>query len=444
VMDRPDTQFAWNGDVALAFQVIGDGSAGILYLPGILTNVDVMWENPNYARFLQRLATFSRLVVMDRRGYGCSERFSPRDVAPLEVHIEDAIAVLDAANLERAAVLTYEEANFLAAFLAAARPERISQVIFIDPAPTWMRDDEISWEWSAEQWEDRLQQNSQDWGRLSSAKRDDMRRFMDDREIHWTVRFERATQGPGAMVAETRKFTQTDIRAILPTIHVPALVIHQRDDPFVDERSSRYVAEHIQGATYIELPGSAHYPWEEWERLTDEIQEFITGTRGAPHSDRVLTTVLFTDIVASTQTAARLGDAEWHRLLGRHHAIVRAEIVRFEGVEQDTAGDGFYITLDGPARAVQCAKAIVEGIAELGLQVRAGIHTGECEFVDGKASGIATVIGSRVMSNAGPSEILVSQTVKDLVAGSGLSLEEKGMFELKGIPETWRLYNVSG
>lgn len=447
-MDRPETSFAWNGDVALAFQVLGQADSVLLYIPGLLSNVDVMWESPAYARFLQRLASFSRVVVMDRRGVGCSERFSPEDVAPLEVLVEDTVAVLDALAIKHAAVFTWQETNFLSIVLAATHPDRISHLVLLEPSPSWFKDDEITWEWGEEEWQRQLEL-WREWGTLTPKRLDEERRWWmdnstvpwDEREIRWKVRMERATQGPGAMVAETRKLMQTDVRRVLPAVHVPTLVVFRHA---FDERSPRYVAEHIEGAKYVDLPGGPHQePWSEgWQPLANEIEEFLVGTRHDPEPDRVLKTVMFTDIVESTRIAADVGDSVWRHVVETHHAIIRDAVSRAEGIEQDTAGDGFFVTVDGPARAVLCAQEILREVRPLGLEVRIGIHTGECEVIDQKVGGFAAILGARVMAEARPSEILVSQTVKDLVAGSGLTFVDAGEHELKGIPDRWHLYRA--
>jgi class 3 adenylate cyclase len=442
-----ETGYGWNGDVALAHQVVGSGPLDLLYLPGVLSNVDVMWESEHYSRFLRRLAGFARLLLMDRRGYGCSERFSPSDVAPLEVLVDDALVVLDATVSQRAAIFAFEEGNFLAELLAAARPDRVSHIILLDPSPTWLRNEEIYWEWSERDWEAQIA-GYRSWGELEATRKSVHGMIPsiagDEREIRWLAKLARATQGPGAMIAETRKFAKTDVRRLLPAIHVPTLVLHRQGDPVHEERSARYVADHIEGARYVEIPGRDLLPWYQgWEALTDEIEEFVTGSRHGPEPNRVLSTVLFTDIVGSTETAAKAGDSAWHHALERHHAVVREELARYSGAEQDTAGDGFYATFDGPARAVHCGQAISRAIGSLGLEIRVGIHTGECEVIDGKASGLAVVIGSRVMSFAGPSDVVVSQTVKDLVVGSGLMFEDRGEHDLKGVPGSWHLYAVA-
>lgn len=453
-MDQPETRFAWNGDVALAYQTFGGGAHDLLYLPGLISNVDVMWEWPAYARFLRRLGTFARVVVMDRRGYGCSERFSPDAPVPLEVIVDDVVAVLDDVGVERVSVFAYEDGNTLAALFAASKPERVEHLVLQDPLPSWTSNDELPWEWTPEQWEEQIGMFRRVWGRMSADRVDEEQAWLaergvedsvDESEIKWFARMERATMGPGAMVAETRKFIEIDIRAVLPTIHVPTLVVHRLGNDLYDPRTPRYVADHIEEARYIEVDsGRGGWPWVEgWEAVTDEIEEFVAGTRRGPEPNRVLTTVLFTDIVDSTAKVSELGDSRWHQLLEGHHRTVREELTKFGGAEQDTAGDGFFAAFDGPARAVRCAQAIARAVSSLGLEVRIGLHTGECEIVDGKVSGIAAITGSRVMAHAAASEILVSRTVKDLVAGSGLVFEDAGEHELKGVPDRWRLYHVN-
>jgi class 3 adenylate cyclase len=446
-MDVPETRFAWNGDISLAYQVLGEGPS-LLYLPGGVSNVDVMWESPSYAGFLRQLASFSRLIVMDRRGTGCSDRFSPSEVAPLEVGVDDAIAVLDDVGVERAALFSYEEPTFLVAMLAAARPDRVSHLMMLDPSPAWVRDDEITWEWTRRRWDQQIEFFRENWGRTSIVSSDPELVIPslagDDRTVRWLVRFQRLTQSPGVAAAETRKNCDTDIRGILGSIHVPTMILHRADDQVVDVRSPRYVADHIEGAAWVEIPGTDHIPlWDHTRELADEIESFMTGVRPVHDVDRVLATVLFTDIVGSTERQAAIGDARWKELVEQHHSAVRTEVVRFGGQEQDTAGDGFFVRFEGPARAIRCAQEVVASVRALGIEVRAGIHAGECEIVEGKCSGLSVSIGARVMSMAGPGEVWVSQTVKDLVAGSGLAFDEVGEHALKGVPDVWRLYRVA-
>jgi pimeloyl-ACP methyl ester carboxylesterase/class 3 adenylate cyclase len=438
----PETLFAWRGDVSLAYQVFGEGP-DLLYIPGWLSNVDVMWESPEYEGFLRRLATFSRVIVMDRRGYGCSERFSPHDVDPLEVHVDDAIAVLDAVGSERAAFFSFDEGAFIGCLLAASRPERISHLVLLDPAPCWTRNEEIFWEWSAEQWRSKVEQDRQEWGSYEALRRDEP--DAPERVLRWMAKFNRQSQSAGAGASEALKYSATDVRAVLPTIRVPSLVVHGTERPAesADVRSSRYVADHIPNARFVEVP-AGHFPWDVGaQSLLDEIEEFLTGAHTHPGLERVLTTVLFTDIVGSTSRAAEIGDQAWRELRRRHHDIVRLELDRFRGLERDTAGDGFFATFDGPARAVLCAKAIGERVRSVGLSIRAGVHTGEVELTPEGPSGISVHIGARVAALAGESEVWASSTVRDLTAGSDLVFENVGEHELKGVPDRWRLYRVN-
>ncbi len=447
-MDLPETRFAWNGDMSLAYQVLGEGP-DLLYLPGGVSNVDVMWENASYARLLRQFASFSRLIVMDRRGTGCSDRFSPNEVAPLEVGVDDAIAVLDDIGTERAGVFAFEEPTFIAAMLAAARPDRISHLVLLDPAPVWVRDDEITWEWTRRRWDEQIEFFRESWGRPSVVQGDAERVIPsiegDEREIRWLARFQRLTQSPGVAAAETRKNCDTDIRGILGSIHVPTLILHRIGDAVMDIRSPRYVADHIETAAFVEIPGIDHIPfWDHTRDLAEEIEEFLTGVRHGAETDLVLATVLFTDIVGSTEKQAAMGDRAWKSVVEKHHAIVRESLARYGGIENDTAGDGFFATFDGPARAIRCAQTVVAGVREIGLEIRAGVHIGECERIEGKVGGLGVTIGARVSSLAKASEILVSRTVKDLVAGSGIAFEDGGEHELKGVPDRWRLYRVVG
>ena len=448
VMETPETRYAWNGDVSLAYQVVGEGPVDLLYLPGGMSNVEFMWESTRYAAFLEQLASFSRLIVMDRRGTGCSERYSPSDVAPLEVGVDDVLAVLDDAGAQRAALYGFEETNFIVAMSAASHPDRFSHLVMLDPAPTWVRDDEITWEWTRRDWDRQIERFHEDWGRAALVTGSGTEVIPslkhDEREQRWVAKFQRLTQSPGVCAAECRKNCDTDLRGILPSIHVPTLVLHRTDDSVVDVRSPRYVAEHITNARFIDVPGPDHIPfWDHTEELAAEIEAFVTGVRRSPTMDRVLATVLFTDIIGSTERQAAVGDHAWKSLLEQHHRIVRSALERWRGVENDTAGDGFYATFDGPARAIKCASEIVQQVRDLGIEVRAGVHTGECERIEDKFGGLAVTIGSRVAAHAGSSQVLVSQTVKDLVAGSGIVFTDAGVRELKGVPDAWHLYAAS-
>jgi class 3 adenylate cyclase len=380
--------------------------------------------------------------VTDRRGWGCSERFSPTDVSPLETLIDDLAVVMDAVGSDRAVLVASLESAAIATLFAATHPERTTALILIDPWVTFTKTNETPGGSSPE-----------DWNRIVGQMRTTFPlpawvEGQDERERAWLTRYIRASVSPGAGIAEFRRWQATDVRGVLPLIQVPTLVFADSDGEVdTDPANARLVAERITSSrlTYHATGSSAD--WQHWygraEPIIRDTAAFLRAIRTEEASfERVLATVLFTDIVGSTQMAAELGGQRWQDVLQKHHAIVRALLSRYRGTEMDTAGDGFLTTFDGPARAIRCAQAIIEGVGALGIQVRAGLHTGECETVDGKVGGIAVHIGARVVSLAASSEVLVSQTVKDLVAGSGLVFEDKGDHELKGIPERWRLYRV--
>jgi class 3 adenylate cyclase len=438
---RPETKYAWNGDVALAYQVIGEGPVDIVYLQGYCSNVDVNWESPHLARFLKGLAGFGRLIVMDRRGWGCSDRFSPNDVPPFEVLTEDLQVVMEAAGSERAVIFTSYENATLVMLFAATHPERCTALVLVDPWVTWTATDETPWVSGEEEW-DRINGRLRDaWG---TPRWDSMK---DAAEADWYLRYQRASITPGSAFAEFSTHKRTDVRAMLPLIQIPTLVMSSPPSE-EDIQNGRYIASHIPGARLAEIVRPAdEINWLHWygraPAILRETERFLAELREEQATfDRVLATVLFSDIVDSTALAARLGDTGWRELVERHHATVRSLLARYRGKEADTAGDGFFATFDGPARAVTCANAIVEAVRPLEIEVRVGVHTGEVETIDGKAGGLAVVIGSRVGALASASEVLATQTVKDLTVGSGLVFEDAGEHELKGVPERWRLYRV--
>jgi class 3 adenylate cyclase len=444
-VERPETRFAWNGDVALAYQVIGDGLVDLVYLQGYCSNVDMNWESPYLARFLNGLAGLGRLIVMDRRGWGCSDRFSPTDVPPLEALTDDLLVVMDAAGSERAAIFSSFETGSLVMMFAATHPERATALLLCDTFPTWMTTEETPWMEDEQQWERMLVDIRDEWGTHAWSEG----KMQDGPERDWYTRYQRASITPGSAVAEFRRYMRTDVRAILPSIQVPTLVLSSTSgEGLTSPENGRYLASRIPGARLVELERPAdEIHWLHWygraEPIVGEMGRFLADLREEEASfDRVLATVLFTDIAGSTERAAELGDRGWRELVERHHATVRAMLSRYRGIEVDTAGDGFFATFDGPARGIRCAQAIIDAVRPLGLEVRAGLHTGEVETIDRKAGGIAVSIGARVGGVAGASEILASSTVKDLVAGSGLTFEDRGEHELKGVPDRWRLYRV--
>ena len=427
----PDVRYARSGDVAIAYQVVGDGPVDLVFVP-FFGNIRWAWEQPLFVRFFEQVASFSRLILFDKRGTGLSDR--PR-VLTLETQMDDIRAVLDAVGSERAALLGAVQGGQLCALFAATYPERTQALILhhphaspadLPPAPP------RSAEEARQRWGTReLSEEIVDAVYGSQAG--------DDAFTHWHADYLRFAASPGAAAEFFRMLHDTDVSDILPTIRVPTLVLYRARR----REASLRVAELIPGAKPIQVPGE-DAPVYLGGDVSPVVERFLSGQHEQPVPDTVLTTVLFTDIVGSTERAAELGDRAWRDLLARHHEAVRRELARFRGTELDTAGDGFFATFDGPARAIRCAQTILAGIGELGLELRAGLHTGECEVHDGKLAGIAVNIGSRVAAEAEAGEVLVSSTVKDLVAGSGIGFEELEPRALKGIPGEWRLYAVRG
>jgi class 3 adenylate cyclase len=433
----------------LAYQVLGEGTPDLLYLAGYISNVELNWDHSTMARFLRGLARSRRLIIADPRGSGCSERATPEDVRPLETMVEDAAVVLDTVESERAAILATYATSFIACMFAATYPERTASIILYGASANYAWSEETPWEFTPDQWDQFLQDLSKPWSRSSALEqvRTDEPSMADDRGyVEWWYRYVLLSEAIGSAVASTRKILDTDVRPILPSVHVPTMVLYRPDSHGESGRTeaAQYLAGLIPGARLKELPGKDGALWiGDQAPLHQAIDSFLVdATSEQAELDRVVATVLFTDIVGSTQMAADMGDRAWRGLVERHHGAVRALMSRFRGVEIDTAGDGFFASFDGPARAIRCARAIVEEVRHLGIEVRAGLHTGECETIDNKLGGVAVNIGARVGSLARPSEVLVSQTVKDLVAGSGLVFEDRGEYELRGIPDQWHLYRV--
>jgi pimeloyl-ACP methyl ester carboxylesterase len=440
----PETRYARSGVLSIAYQVTGAGPRDLVYVPGWASNIELMWEEPEMARFLARLASFSRLILFDKRGTGLSDRVSNDELPTLEQRMDDVRAVLDAVGSERAALFGHSEGGNMCVLFAATYPERTLAVITLgcfakrrDP------DDDYPWAPTAENREEAAAAVESNWGHLRAEDVEYYApsRVGDEQFVHNLERYLRRAASPGAAAALLRMNSYIDVRGVLPTIRVPTLVLHRAGDHDVDVAEGRYLAAKIPGAKFVELAGADHWiSAGDTDAIADEIEEFLTGTRPPVELDRVLATVLFTDIIGSTERAAELGDRRWRDLLGAHDAAVRRELERFRGREIDTAGDGFFAIFDGPARAVRCAISAGEVVGELGLEIRAGIHTGECELDGPKVRGIAVHTGARIASLAGPGEVLLSHTVKDLVAGSGLEFEDRGLHELKGVPGGWRLY----
>jgi class 3 adenylate cyclase len=443
VIEVPETRYAKSGDVNIAYQVVGDGPFDLVYVPPFISNLELQWEDPDERRYFERLASFSRLIMFDKRGTGLSDRV---EVATLEERMDDLRAVMDAAGSRRAAVFGSSEGGVLSILFTTTHPERVSAIALYGAYPrvAWAQDypDGMSEELLADG-ERNLEMN---WGRgqegglplyaLSPDRADDPA----IRKVHG--RWERLSASPGAALAIMRMIRDIDVRHLLPAIRVPTLVVYRTAD-IMHAAGSRYLGAHIPGAKVVELPGNEYFPYlGDQDAILDEVEEFLTGVRPTHVPDRALATVLFTDIVSSTQRAAALGDDSWTRTLDSHDAMVAREVERHRGRRIKTTGDGMLATFDGPARGVRCAQAICAGVRSLGIEVRAGLHTGEIELRGTDIGGIAVHIGQRVSALAGPGEVLVSSTVKDLVAGSGITFVHRGSHVLKGIPDEWRIFAV--
>jgi class 3 adenylate cyclase len=442
VTERPETRYAWNGDVALAYQVIGDGPVDLIYYQGFVSHVDLNWDGPALSRFLRGLAKHARVIITDRRGWGCSDRFAPSGVPPLETFTGDLIAVMEAVGSERAAIFATAQCGPVTALFAATHPDRAAGVILCDAWVSFQHTEETPWLHTIDSWNEICESIRTQWG---------SRNWADERwgeeEIAWYTRYLRSAVAPGALIAEIHRYLDTDIRPVLSSIHVPTLVFADPDDDYINTaESSRYLASRIVGARLCELPsGTAEFHWYgRADAIVAEVGRFLEGISDEEASlSRQLATVLFTDIVNSTTRAVELGDASWRELLSRHDDVVSGMLARYRGILVNHTGDGVLATFDGPARGVACAQAISAAMESLGLEVRAGLHTGEVERRGDDLAGVGVHIGARIAALAGPSPVLVSQTVKDLVAGSGLRFEQHGEYVLKGIPDRWRLYDAT-
>ena len=444
-MDRPETRYTKSGDVNIAYQVVGEGPFDLIWVPGWISNVEESWEVPEYAHFLRRLASFSRLILFDKRGTGLSDRVSNERLPTLEQRMDDVRAVLEAAGSERAALFGASEGGNMSVLFSATYPERVRALVLAGIYAKRLWSPDYPWAPTPEEREREHETIEREWaGDMDVSEL--APRAADDPELKRRVAtFFRRSASPGAAVALNRMNTLIDTRSVLPTISVPTLVLHRTDDLNVKVEEARWIAQQIPNAKYVELPGDDHLVWTgDTDTLLDEVEEFLTGVRRGAEPDRLLATVLLTDIVGSTERVAAVGDSRWRELLEAHHRIVRGELERFRGREIDTAGDGFLATFDGPARAIRCACSIRDSVRSLGIEIRAGLHTGECELVGEKVAGIAVHTAARVNGLARPSEVLVSSTVKDLVAGSGIAFAERGEHELKGVPGHWLLYAVAG
>jgi class 3 adenylate cyclase len=440
-VDVPRTRYARSGDLNIAYQVFGAGSLDLVYVPGWVSHVEEAWESPDYAAFLRQLGSFARVLMFDKRGTGLSDRVPIDRLPTLEERMDDVRAVMDAAQSRRAAVFGVSEGGNMSVLFAASFPERTTALVTFGVYAKRLWSADYPWAPRPEERAREIEAVERDWAQLDPAS---LAPSATAPQLASLARLVRRSASPGAAVALLRMNTQIDVRHVLPTVSVPTLVMHRAGDRDVQVEEGRWIASQIPAARFVELQGDAHVPWlGDSGRLLAEIEEFLTGVPPSGETSRVLSTILFTDIFGSTETATRVGDVRWRELLERHHTVVRKELARHRGVEVDTAGDGFFARFDGPARAIRCAAAIVNGVREeVGLELRAGIHTGECEIVGEKLAGIAVHTGARVAAAAGPGEVLVSSTVKALVAGSGIDFEDRGATRLKGIDETWQLFRL--
>lgn len=432
-------RYARSGDLSIAYQVTGAGPLDLVLVPGFISHLEHDWQNPQHAAFLDRLGSFARLIRFDKRGTGLSDRQG--GVHDLEARMDDVRAVMDDVGSERAALFGYFEGGPMSMLFAATHPERTQALVLCSTAATRNRSESYPWGQSDEQRRTIRERVADRWGEGANVLH--FAPEADEATIRWWGERDRIGGSPGAIQLLMESTRITDVREILPSIQAPTLVLHRKNDPFLQVEEARYLSARIPGARLVLVPGHTTLPWLEGEFLLDETQEFLTGVRPSPVSERVLATILFTDLVSSTEKVRELGDAAWARLLEQHHIVVRRQLARFSGEEIDTAGDGFFAVFDGPARAIRCAAAVRDEVRKLGLDIRAGVHTGEVERPrGGTPRGIAVHTGARVAATASGGDIMVLSTTRDLVAGSGIEFEDRGEVELKGLDGPRHIYAV--
>lgn len=442
-MGLSEIAYARNRDVSIAYQVMGEGPPDLVFIGGFVSHLEIAMEAPQVRSLFDRLASFARVIAWDKREQGLSDRLGQPPT--LEQGMDDLRAVMDAAGSERAVLFGISEGGPMAAMFAATFPQRVTHLVLYGTYArmTWAEDHPAGI--PRDRLESWLGRFTAEWGGPVGLRTFAPSVADDDRLLDWWTRLLRSGTSPRAAAALMHMYVGIDVRPVLPAITAPTLVLHHTDDRIIPAAQGRVVAELIPQARYLELPGLDHLLFfEDPDEILDEIEEFVTGTRREREPERMLATILFTDIVGSTERAATAGDREWRRLLERHDQLVRAELARHRGREIKQTGDGFFAAFDGPARAVECASAITTGVRPLGLEVRAGVHTGECEVRDGDLAGMAVHIGARVGAQAQSGEVLVSGTVKDLVVGSDLRFEDRGTAELKGVPGEWRIFALAG
>ncbi len=438
----PETKYAQSGDVSIAYQVVGSGPLDLLIVPGFISHLEQAWEDPAYSRFLQQLASFSRLIQFDKRGTGLSDRIA--EIPTFEQRMDDVRAVMDATGSKRAALFGISEGGPMSVLFAATYPERTSALVLYGSIArgAWAPD----YPWGSrldENWEEWLEGWRKGWGGPYAIETWAPSAAHDERFRQWWAKYLRLGASPSAVINVFRMNAAIDVRDILPAVHVPTLVLHRSGDRAIEVEQGRYLAQHIPGAKFVELSGDDHLWWVgDSESIVNEIQEFLTGERHAIEPDRVLVTVLFTDIVDSTKRATEMGDRRWRGLIESHNKLMHTEINRFRGRAVKSTGDGFLATFDGPARAIHCAFAASEEMRRMGIEIRSGLHTGEVELIGDDVGGIAVHTAARVLAKAKASEVWTSRTVKDLVAGSKFRFSERGTYNFKGVPGDWPLFTV--
>jgi pimeloyl-ACP methyl ester carboxylesterase/class 3 adenylate cyclase len=438
-----ETRYAKTGDIHIAYQVVGDGPVDIVLAAEFWHSIEVQWDQPELAAFLERLSSFGRLISFDQRGSGVSDPVSLRELTSLDLWMDDINVVMDEVGSESAILYGIGGGGTMSMLFAATHPQRVSGLVLVNSFARLSRAPDYPWGRGPELEEEVQHVMRTGWGRGVFLDLVAPSRVGDEEFRRWWARYQRIGSSPGTVMSMRRMLGQIDVRDVLPSIRAPTLVLHRAQTTWNRVEHGRYLAEHIPGARLVEVPGADHFFFlGDSEAILREIEQFVAGIAGPPESDRQLSTVLFTDIVGSTSLAAEIGDKRWKDVLEAQRALVRRELARFQGREIDTAGDGFFASFDGPARAVLCARVLRDAVRALGIEIRAGLHTGEVELLAGGLAGVAVHIGQRVLAEADSGEVLVSSTVKDLTAGSGLEFEDRGLHELKGVPDEWRLFAV--
>jgi pimeloyl-ACP methyl ester carboxylesterase len=438
----PATRYARSGDDHIAYQTIGEGPRDIVFMSAWFSHVDGRWEEPRFAAMLRRLATMGRLIVFDKRGSGASDPLNASEPT-WEDWADDIRAVMDAAGSQRAAIVGVGDSGPLAMLFAATQPDRVTSLVLVNTGARLVRDPDYPWGLSREEVDTFLSRTRETWGTGGIADVFSPSAASDERYRQWWARYQRMGASPGRSTAMARLVFDVDVRKVLSTIHVPTLVIHRKDFRFFPAELGRYLAEHIADAKFVEVPGADGFVYlGDTEAILSEIEEFITGTRRLPDIDRVLATVLLTDMVGSTDLAARLGDSRWRQVLDTHDEIVRGQLDQFRGRLHRATGDGVLATFDGPARGIRCAQSLRDSLRSAGIEIRSGLHAGEIELRGQEIGGIAVHIAARISAEAGAGEICCSSTVKDLVTGADLTFVDRGRHRLKGVPEEWQIYSV--